>query len=84
MVNYPNGSIEHVIQQALAELGIANPVLRGHTFLLRDRQLVGRRFCFDGVEAVWQTDVRQLKLYDERGECLRVVDMGDEEGRMAA
>ena len=67
MMDHPSGSIEQIIQQALGELGFANPVVRGHAFLLRDRQLVGRRFCFDGVEAVWLSAEGQIKFYDEQG-----------------
>jgi hypothetical protein len=83
-MDHPSGSIEQIIQQALGELGFANPVVRGQTLLLRDRQLVGRRFCFEGVEAVWLTAERQIKFYNDQGECLRVVDVVDEQARRAA
>ena len=65
MMDDPNGSIEQIILQALTELGFDNPVFRGQTFLMRDRELVGRRFCFDGVSAVWLSAVRRIKLYGE-------------------
>ena len=84
MTEFPGGSVEQIVLQALAELGFANPAFRGQTFLMRSRELVGRRFYFDGLSAVWLSDVRQIKLYDANGELLRVVDVGDEEGRRAA
>jgi hypothetical protein len=83
-MDHPSGSIEHIIQRVMGELGFAEPVFRRHAFLLRDRQLVGRRFCFEGVEVLWLSAERQLKLYDERGEFLRVVNVGDEQRRKAA
>lgn len=79
-----NGSIERIILQALAELGFANPAFRGQTFLMRNREMVGRRFCFDGVSAVWLSSERTIKLYGEAGELLRVVRVSDELGREAA
>jgi len=41
---------------------------RQSSFLLRDRQVVGRRFCFEGAEAVWLTAEAQIKVYVEEGE----------------
>lgn len=84
MTDHGNGSIEHIVLQALAELGFANPAFRGQTFLMRNREMVGRRFCFDGVSAVWLSSERTIKLYGDEGELLRVVDVGDELGRAAA
>jgi hypothetical protein len=66
-MDWPSGSIEHIILQVIGELGFANPVFRSHAFLLRNRQLIGRRFCFQGVEAVWLSAAGQSKLYDDRG-----------------
>ena len=66
-----------MILQALAELGFANPVFRGHAFLMRNRELVGRRFCYEGVEAVWLSSECRIKLYGEAGELLRVLDKYD-------
>jgi hypothetical protein len=83
-MDWPTGSIEHIIQQALSELGIANPVIRGQTLLLRNRQLVGRRFCFDGVEAVWMAAERQIKILGEEVVVLQVLEVGDEQARKAA
>jgi hypothetical protein len=47
-------------------------------------RVVGRRFCFDGVEAVWLSGEGQIKIYDDQGECLQVVNVGDEQRRKAA
>ncbi len=80
----PSGSIEHIILQSLGDLGFDNPVFRGQTFLLRDRQLVGRRFCFEGVEAVWLSAEGRIKFCNDQGELLRVVNLGDEQDRKAA
>ena len=49
-----------------------------------DRLLVGRRFCFDRVSAVWLSSERRIKLYGEAGELLRVIDVGEEPTRAAA
>ena len=59
-------------------------MFRGQTFLLRNRQLVGRRFCFEGVEAVWLSAEGQTKFYGEEGELLRVVNLAEEQTRKAA
>jgi len=83
-MDHPSGSIEHIILQALSELGFANPVVRGQAFLLCKRQLVGRRFCFDGVEVVWLTAEGQIKFYDDEGQLLRVLDVGEEKSRKTA
>lgn len=83
-MDHPRGSIEQIILQALGELGFANPVVRGQAFLLHKRQLVGRRFCLQGVEAVWLSAEGQIKFYGEEGELLRVIDLGDERERKAA
>jgi hypothetical protein len=83
-MDWPSGSIEQIIQQALGELGFANPVFRSQTLLLRNRQLVGRRFCFEGVEAVWLPAERQIRFCNDQGELLRVLEVGGEQARKAA
>ena len=83
-MDHASSSIEQIIFQALAELGFANPVFRGQTFLMHNRELVGRRLCFDGVSAVWLSSERRIKLYGEVGDLLRVIDIGDEPVRAAA
>lgn len=83
-MDHPVGSIEHTIQQALTKLGFPNPVVWGQTFLLRKRQLVGRRFCFEGMEAVWVSREQQIKIFGEGGELLRVLDVEQRAGSKAA
>ena len=68
-MDHPSGSIEQIIQQTLAELGFAKTVDRGQAFLLHKRQLVGRRFCFDGVEVVWLSGKGRSRSMTSRASC---------------
>jgi hypothetical protein len=45
---------------------------------------VGREFRFDGVRAVWIASQGQIKFYGGEGQLLRVVDVGQADGKRAA
>ena len=80
----PNGSIRDLVLQVVGELGLANPVPHGQTILLRNRLVVGQRFNFDGVSAVWFADEGQIKFHDGQGRLLRVLDVGQADDKRAA
>ncbi len=65
-------SIETIVLEVLAEFGFSRPEPRGQTLMLRGGHLVGRRFVFAGVEAIWFADEGQIKFRNEKAELLRV------------
>jgi hypothetical protein len=46
--------------------------------------VVGREFRFEGVRAVWIANQGQIKFYDDEGDLLRVLDVGQAEDKRAA
>ena len=77
-------SIETIVLQVLGELGFRQPEPLGQTLLLRGGHLVGRRFRFAGIEALWFADEGQIKFRDDQGKLLRVLEIGDRWNKMAA
>jgi hypothetical protein len=45
---------------------------------------VGREFRFDGVRAVWIASQGQIKFYGDDGQVLRVLDVGQADGKRTA
>jgi hypothetical protein len=45
---------------------------------------VGREFQFNGVRAVWIASQGQIKFYGDDGQVLRMLDLGQMDGKRAA
>ncbi len=67
--------IEQALRAGLSELGMSDLTSRGTTLLIRDGHYVGRRFAFDGVQAVWLAAEKILCFYDDNGQMLKNVDI---------
>ena len=76
--------LQQTIAAALCELGTPDLACRSTTFLIRDGRCVGRRFLFDGVQAVWLIAENVLQVYDGNGRMLKSVEVGTAEQDEAA
>jgi hypothetical protein len=76
------------LHQAMAavfhELGMSEPTCRYTTFLIRDGYCFGRRFLFDGIQAVWVIADNVVRFYDENGRMLKSVKVKTAEQEKAA
>lgn len=69
--------VSHVRERVLhsvAERGL-EPTIVGETVLVREGYYVGRRFVFEGCEAVWMLDCDQVFLTTDAGEELPPIDL---------
>lgn len=64
-------SIREFVQQAVAELGGSQSVACGEALLCRDDYVVGRKFNFDGVRAIWFADAEEVTIHGADGQDLR-------------
>jgi hypothetical protein len=67
--------LHQTIAAGLSELGKPDLPCRSTTFLIRDGHCVGRRFVFDGVQAVWLIAENVVHFYDENGRVLKSVEV---------
>ncbi len=59
--------IRELIQRTFDELGIDLPSDAHETILIRSGHYCGRRFRFDGPEAIWFAEENEIKFYDADG-----------------
>ncbi len=76
--------IQQALQAGLSELGTPDLISHGTTLLVRDRYYVGRRFVFDGVQAVFVFAEKVVHFYDDNGELLKSVAVGAAQKQKAA
>jgi len=72
-----NGSesdgLHQTIATALAELGKPELPCLSTRFLIRDGYCAGRRFLFEGIQAIWLIAENVVRLYDHDGRMLKSV-----------
>ncbi len=76
--------LPQTIAEAFSELGLPELPCRSTTLLIQDGYCVGRRFVFDGVQAVWLTGENVVHFYDENGRVSKSVGVGALEHRKSA
>ncbi|MCU0958992.1 MAG: hypothetical protein MUF48_02710 [Pirellulaceae bacterium] len=65
--------IRTLIRDTFAELGGASDTAPRESVLIRDGCFCGRRFEWDGLQAVWFAEEGEIKFYDRSGARVRVV-----------
>ena len=66
--------VRETVIATISDLGVGKPDLLVETILLHDGFLVGRRFQFDAVKAIWFFEEEQVKFYGEDG-LLKVLEL---------
>ncbi len=67
--------VRQLVTTAVAERGLAPATIVGETVMVRGGYYVGRRFMFEGLEAVWMLDALQVGLQTDEGETLPPIDL---------
>ncbi|MFC1596703.1 hypothetical protein ACFL5Q_02040 [Planctomycetota bacterium] len=75
--------LHQTIAAGLSELGMPDLPCRSTTFLIHDGHCVGRRFLFDGVQAVWLIAENVVQFYGGNGRVLKSVEVGTAEREAA-
>ena len=83
-MEYSTETIRELVRRTLQELGLAISAPIGESQLTLAGYYVGREFRFAGVRAVWMASQGQIKLYDDDGKVLRVMDLGEQRQTTAA
>ena len=76
--------IEQALQAGLSELGMPDLASHRTTLLIQVGYYVGRRFTFDGVQAVWLTAEKVVRFYDDNGQVLKSVAVETAQEQKAA
>ena len=76
--------IRNLVRRSLKELGLADAGPTSETLLTLSGYYVGREFRFADVRAVWMASEGRIKVYDDDGEVLQVVDLGEHRHMKAA
>jgi len=66
--------VRDLVRQILADITSKIPDL-SETFLIRDGHYCGYRFRDATMSAVWFAEEAEIKIYDEGGKTIRVVDL---------
>ena len=77
------GPLHQAISAGLSDLGMPDPACHSTTFLIRGGHCFGRRFFFDGIQAIWLITENVVQFYNESGELLKTVDIGTAEQEVA-
>jgi hypothetical protein len=77
-------SIRDLVHRTVQDLGLVAVLPRGETLLILAGYYVGREFRFDGVRAVWMASQGRITFYGDDGQLLRMLDLGQAEGKRAA
>ena len=77
-------SIRESVANAVGKLRSDPPAGRGEAILCRDGYVVGHQFNFDGVRTVWFVDDDEIKIKNDQGEVLRILDLRSGLNRNAA
>lgn len=74
--NPPISVVRQKVLAAFRALGAGNGECR-ETVLVKDRFVVGRRFCRGGFEAVWVVAEREIRILNENGERVELLPLED-------
>ena len=66
--------MRELVMTTLDDLGLGNAQPVGEKVLFRDRFYVGVRFAFEGVSAIWLVDADHLRIVDDAGKLLKIVN----------
>jgi hypothetical protein len=77
-------SIREFVLKAVTELGAGQPAGRREAILCRDGYIVGHKFNFDGVRAVWMASQEQINFYADDGTLVRAVNLEERDRAQAA
>jgi hypothetical protein len=80
----PSTSVHGTIASGLECIGMPDLPCRHTTFLIRDGHGIGRRFVFEGIQAVWLMEENAVRFYDEEGRMLKRLEVGAAERNEAA
>ena len=76
--------VHDTIALGLGKLGMPDLCCHSTTFLIRDGYCVGRRFLFEGIQAVWLIAENVVRFYDESGRMLKSLEPGAPEREAVA
>ena len=65
--------LHEAIAAGLSQLGMPGLPCQSTTFLIRDGNCAGRRFLFEGVEAVWLMSDNVVRFCDQNGQMLKSI-----------
>lgn len=68
--------IRQLVIESLPKLGFEQATPTCETTLLHLGQIAGRRFCYDGVQAVWLAERGTVEFLSDEGERLEIIDIG--------
>ncbi|MHB1036285.1 MAG: hypothetical protein ACYC35_17625 [Pirellulales bacterium] len=77
-------TVRQLVLATLAQLGLSQAMPYGEIILLRDRQYAGRRFDFEGVQAVWSIPKGTVEFFAEDGRLLQTVQVEGQDGASAS
>jgi hypothetical protein len=80
----PGTLVSEVLAKTLAQLGKPGLPCNRTTVIMRDRFCLGRRFHFDGVQAVWLLHENVVEFYGDDGALLARVDVENQAEKKAA
>ncbi len=76
-------TVRQLVLATLAQLGLSQAMPYGEIVLLRDRQYAGRRFNYEGVQAVWSIAKGTIEFVGEDGQLLQTVQVEGKAGSSA-
>jgi hypothetical protein len=80
----PGIPISKIVADTLAQLGKPGLCCIRTTVIMRNRFCIGRRFLFDGVQAVWLLAESVIEFHGDDGELLARIDVGKRANEKAA
>ena len=72
-------SIRERIHRFYSDLGMPFPVAPNESILLNDGYYCGRRFEYDGLNAIWFIEENEIKFYDRDGTLLQAESTSPEQ-----
>ena len=72
------------IAAGLSQLGMPGLPCQSTTFLIRDGHCAGRRFLFEGIQAIWLMSENVVRFYNQKGRMLKSVTIGTDAKEKAA
>ena len=78
MTDQQPNQFSQFIASVFAKQGISEPW--AETILLVDRRYVGRKFRAGGIQVVWWIEKNVIEVFDQNGQSLETVDLGQKLG----
>jgi len=69
--------LRRTINAAVADLGHKTKECK-ESVLIREGYFVGRKFCFEGVRAIWFAEEEIVKLYADDGQLLATLTVAEQ------